>query len=334
MMAGPLLSRALLCVSLFSAAAQAFTQQPAFAGRSATSTPFLDVAAPQHRQEQQRIRQDDHAFHSLPCTRCFLVGRRSQRPQSALFMGWGPEPIWSTATIQSNQKACESGASVQLIVQVPATTSPEYTVPGQYVQVRLNDDTKPLFLAMASPPNSENAVFEFLVKKTDGNDWITEAPAGTALQVSQVLGGGFPLADNLEGFKYDFPTQNVLLFAAGSGIAPIKAALESGQLGVGPNQQGRTARLYYGERTAADLCFVDHFTAWEAAGFEVVPVLSQPDDAWKGRSGYVQNALEEDGISIPRNSGALLCGMKGMTEAVKDLLLKAGVFDGRVLLNF
>ena len=45
-------------------------------------------------------------------------------------------------------------------------------------------------------------------------------------------------------------------------------------------------------------------------------------------------ALEEDGVDIPRNSGALLCGMKGMTESVKDILTKAGVFEGRVLFNF
>jgi NAD(P)H-flavin reductase len=136
----------------------------------------------------------------------------------------------------------------------------------------------------------------------------------------------YAIAENFDGLKYDFPTQNVLLFAAGSGIAPIKAAMESGQLDV--KDGARTARLYYGERTADDLCFKDEFAAWEAAGFEVVPVLSQPDTNWKGRAGYVQTALEEDGIAIPRNSGALLTGQKGMAEAITDLLSKAGVFEG------
>ena len=54
----------------------------------------------------------------------------------------------------------------------------------------------------------------------------------------------------------------------------------------------------------------------------------------RGRSGYVQTCLEEDGVPIPRNSGALLCGMKGMAESVTDVLTKAGVFEGRVLTNF
>jgi NAD(P)H-flavin reductase len=267
-------------------------------------------------------------------------------------MGWGPEPIWTAASIVSVEKACESGNSLSVRIEVPEETFRQYKFPGQYVQVRPqisegDEETKPLFLAMASPPpsspgNDENqpsatsVCFDFLVKKTPSNGWITSAVGGkTAVQVSQVLGSGFPTEDNLEGFKYDFPTQNVLLFAAGSGIGPIKAALESGRLGVGGvGEGGRTARLYYGERTASDLCFVDKFAAWEDMGYEVVPVLSQPDDSWEGRSGYVQNALEEDGVAIPRNSGALIVGMKGMAEAVKSLLVSAGVFDGRVLFNF
>jgi NAD(P)H-flavin reductase len=212
-----------------------------------------------------------------------------------------------------------------------AGTASDYTIPGQYVQVRLDDTTKPLFLAMANAP-SENTVFDFIVKKTDSNQWLTSIQPGgaTSLQVSQVMGSGFAIEENVNSLKYDFPTQNVVLVAAGSGIAPIKAAAESGLL----LANGRTGKLYYGERTADDLCCVDLFQSWEQAGLQVIPVLSQPDDAWKGRAGYVQTALEEDGIAVPRNSACLLCGMKGMTEAVKDLCLKAGMFEGRVLLNF
>ncbi len=248
-----------------------------------------------------------------------------------LFMGWGPEPVWSSASVKTNQAACQSGACVKILMDVPPETAAEYQNPGQYVQVRLNDATKPLFLAIASPPDAENAVFEFLIKKTEGNEWMTGLSAGAAVQISQVLGNGFPIEENLEGFKYDFPTQNLLLFAAGSGIAPIKAAAESGKLNI---SEARKARLYYGERTAADLCYVELFSEWEKAGIQVVPVLSQPGADWEGRTGYVQAALAEDGVPIPRNSGALLCGMKGMSEAVKDLLQKAGVFEGRVLFNF
>ena len=165
---------------------------------------------------------------------------------------------------------------------------------------------------MASAPSGadgeekENAdgpsEFEFLIKKTENNEWITGMAPGSKLEISQVLGSGFKLEENLEGFNYDFPMQNVLLFAAGSGLAPIKSAVESGKLNVdAPGGGGRSCRLYYGERTAEDLCYVDKFAEWEEAGFQVVPVLSQPSEEWVGRSGYIQNALEGS-IEIPRNS--------------------------------
>lgn len=257
--------------------------------------------------------------------------------RTMLFMGWGPEPVWSSATIQSNDPACQSGKSVVVKISVPPETAKDYTIPGQYVQVRAMDggDGNVLFLAVASAPSSdsESPIFEFLIKKTDSNGWLTSLTTGATIEMSQVMGSGFRLKENLEGYKYDFPTQNVILLAAGSGLAPIKAAAESGQLEISAG--GRTARLYYGERSAADLCYVDRFAMWEQQmGIQVVPVLSQPDDQWEGRIGYVQTALEEDGVPIPRNCGALLCGMKGMTEACKSILVKAGVFEGRVLLNF
>lgn len=252
---------------------------------------------------------------------------------SPLFMGWGPDPIWTYAKVVSNEPACPSQTCVSVVVDVDPDTAAAYKVPGQYVQVRLDEDTKPLFLAIASAPSAENASFEFLIKKTDGNEWATSLQAGDALEVSQVLGNGFAMEENLDGFKYDFPTQNVLLFAAGSGIAPIKAAIESGDLQTS-SSGGRTARLYYGERTPQDVCFSSLFQKWEEAGIQVVPVLSQPPDSWQGRSGYVQNALEEDGVPIPRNCGALHCGQKGMATSVTDTLTKAGVFEGRILTNF
>jgi sulfite reductase alpha subunit-like flavoprotein len=35
-----------------------------------------------------------------------------------------------------------------------------------------------------------------------------------------------------QGYKYDFPVQNIVLLATGTGIAPIRAAIESGALEV------------------------------------------------------------------------------------------------------
>merc|ERR1712106_566400 len=125
-----------------------------------------------------------------------------------------------------------------------------------------------------------------------------------------------------------------ILFAAGSGIAPSRSAIESKQLNIG-GSSGRTARLYYGVRNPDDMAYFQRFLDWENLGVQVVPVVSQPEGtSWNGRTGYVQTALEEDGVPVPRNSGALMCGMKGMAESVKELLLASGMFEGRILTNF
>jgi len=255
------------------------------------------------------------------------------RSSTRLFMGWGPDPVWSTATVQvAPEPACRSGICVKLSVAVPPETAASYTTGGQYVQVRANaQDEKPLFLAIASPPNPENASFEFLIKKTENNAWITDASLDTALDISQVLGNGFNMADEWDSLKYDFPTQNVLLLANGSGLAPIRASLPAA------TKDRTNTRLYYGVRDAADLCFVDEYTQWQDKdyyGLEVVPVVSQPSVDWQGRTGYVQTALEEDGIAVPRNTGVLICGVKGMAEASRERLVQAGVYESRVLFNF
>lgn len=270
--------------------------------------------------------------------------QQQKRCISKIFMGWGPDPEWSPASITSVGGASISGNFVTVSVDVPASLVEEYKVPGQYVQVKQNIDDeegKPLFLAIASPPVADGeggSTIEFLIKKTDTNDWITDAEEGTSVGVTQVMGGGFPIEEECNGLKYDFPLQSVLLFANGSGIAPIRAAIESGQLQIGkPGQGGRTARLYFGCSTPDDMPYLSKFKEWEMSGVEVVPVISQPENCkgeWTGRTGYVQSCLEEDGVAIPRNTGALLCGVKGMAESVKDCLAKAGVFEGRVMTNF
>ena len=76
------------------------------------------------------------------------------------------------------------------------------------------------------------------------------------------------MQENLEGFKYDFPCQQVLMMVSGSGIAPIRAAIESGQLNISkPGEGGRTARLYYGVTTVRVLMslIVDHSIMYHVA---------------------------------------------------------------------
>ncbi len=58
----------------------------------------------------------------------------SASTSSTQLFGWGPDPIWSTAFVESNIQSCPSGSCVSLKVNVDDGT--EFIYPGQYVQVK------------------------------------------------------------------------------------------------------------------------------------------------------------------------------------------------------
>merc|ERR1719460_2396984 len=134
--------------------------------------------------------------------------------------GWGPEPVWQSLEVESIGDAADG---LKAITIVPPTGVAEgYVKPGQYVQIRAPGAEKAGFFAIASAPGKQGA-FEFLIKEqppsdwSPGTGWLTGSSAGTALEMSQVMGGGFLKSDEaLLG------VDSVLLFAAGSGISPIR----------------------------------------------------------------------------------------------------------------
>ena len=245
-------------------------------------------------------------------------------------MGWGDDVEFQTAKVLKNEEAAADMRAIT--VQAGEGILSAFTVPGQFVQIKETDDSKAGFYAIASAPGADpSGVCELLIKKSEGNDWspgnlwLCDAAPGSSLIMCPAMGNGFKTGESLGGDD----VTDVLLFAAGSGISPIRSVIESGVLAAKDS-----VTLYYGARCTAAMAYREKFADWEAAGVTVVPVLSQQAEEWDGRRGYVQGALEADGVSAPGATGALMCGMKGMAEAVKEALVEAGVDEGKVLTNF
>lgn len=243
-------------------------------------------------------------------------------------------PIFISSTIKENR--IEATGLKSIDVEVNDEIAKSFIIPGQYVQMTLGDN-KPGFYAIASPPDSRN-ILSFLIKETDNNAWISNANAGSKVDVSLAQGKGFPVVEYFDKYKFDYPATNILLMACGSGLAPIASAIESNTLNLLTTAynslQSRKAKLYIGARTESHLPYKSKYQEWESKGVTVIPVLSQPDALWTGKKGYIQDALKEDKINVPKNTGALLCGFRGMTDSVKETLLENGVFEGRILMNF
>ncbi|PHU01888.1 hypothetical protein BC332_27139 [Capsicum chinense] len=239
--------------------------------------------------------------------------------------------LWSTTPLISVSPEAESLFHISIDVSDYPELASSYTKPGQYLQLRVPNVEKPSFLAIASPPKVavNKGVFEFLVKSVSGStaELLCGLNRGDAVELSQVMGNGFDLDQISPAETY----QTVVIFATGSGISPIRSLIEAG---FGADKRS-DVRLYYGARNLKRMGYQDRFENWASSGVKVVPVLSQPDNAWKGERGYVQAAFSRaKNIFTPQSTGAVLCGQKQMAEEVTSLLVADGVSTEKILKNF
>ncbi|OMO96360.1 Phenol hydroxylase reductase [Corchorus olitorius] len=239
--------------------------------------------------------------------------------------------VWTPTPISLIEPAAESLFHISIDVSDSPDLAASYTLPGQYLQLKVPDVDKPSFLAIASPPSlaTTSGAFEFLVKSVAGStaELLCGLKKGDVVELSSVMGNGFNI-DKIDP-PADYPT--VLIFATGSGISPIRSLIESG---FGAEKRS-DVRLYYGARNLQRMAYQERFKDWESSGVKVVPVLSQPDENWSGETGYVQAAFAKaKKIGSPKGTGAVLCGQKQMAEEVTSLLVGDGVSSEKILKNF
>jgi len=192
--------------------------------------------------------------------------------------------------------------------------------PGQYVHLRLPGTTEGLF-ALASPPGT--ARWDLLVK---ANSLLTDALVhlhlGARVEVSRPEGRGFPLEHARD--------KDVLLFATGSGISPIRSVIES--IRQERDVYGQVT-LYFGARTPAAFAYARDFKTWEQSGIHVVPTVSQPGaSGWQGLTGYVQAHLKEEPLAP--GTLAFVCGQQEMVQGVIRALLARGLPSSAICQNF
>lgn len=283
-------------------------------------------------------------FLSAPVSRraLSLCPARARARIVALAAPTQQQTAWNVVSVVENSPICE--AHRYLVLNVGTTFEKgslcdSYRVPGMYVQMRPAEDAKPGFFAISCGPNVQG-IFEFLIKETEATQWIADLKPGDDVQMSPVGGNGFPI-QKLDLLSYppvpeEEKPKDILLFATGSGIAPIRAAIEAVLNGLNVRQRS-SVKLFYGARYPERMAYMDRFKLWEDDGVEVIPVMSRPSESkegWTGKTGYVQDALKEVGVPNPMQTAALLCGVKDMTKEIKSYLIEQGVPEDRILFNF
>ena len=198
-----------------------------------------------------------------------------------------------------------------VVLQLQASSAMAFSA-GQYASLTLPGQPARDF-SMGGEPYGET--LEFHIRTIDGGQ---VSAAAQKIQVGDkiALSGPMGLA-----FLRELHTGPILAAAGGSGLAPIKAIVETA-LAKGMKQP---ISLYFGARDEIDLYLVDHFEAMAAkhANFTFVPVLSEPSGETTRRTGFLHDAIAEDFTTMD-GSKIYTAGPPPMVDAIRNLTAKLG----------
>ncbi len=205
------------------------------------------------------------------------------------------------------------GADVaRLFLQLPANSGFSYRA-GQYLDI-LHEGAGRSF-SIACAPRSDG-LLELHIRRIPGNpftDFVFE---------TLTVGAELTIAGPFGRFALQPPGPRHRLFlAGGTGFAPIKSFIET-HLRQCP---AATASLYWGARSSRDLYLHAQACQWQREqGLRYVPVLSEEEAGWRGRSGLVHEALLAD---WPELSGCEVyaSGPPAMIEAARQACLAQGL---------
>lgn len=215
----------------------------------------------------------------------------------------GQRVVTTGAKVLSVDRVSHDVAIVRL--QLPTTSGFSFRA-GQYANVLLKDGSRRSY-SMANAPDDSGQI-EWHVRRVEGGRFSTHAydklKAGAALRVAGPY-GTFVLQDT---------GRPVVLLASGTGFAPIASLLKAH----GAELARRGAVLYWSGRKQEDLYAISSAVAWESEypGIRLVPVLSEPDAAWTGRTGLGHLAVLNDHADLSAHE-VYACGNPLMVDAAR-----------------
>jgi CDP-4-dehydro-6-deoxyglucose reductase, E3 len=191
-----------------------------------------------------------------------------------------------------------------IYLKLPANERLQF-LSGQYIDI-LQKEGKPRSFSLANAPHDDEFL-ELHIRNITGGSFthhvFTEMKERDILRIKGPLGTFFLREDS------DKP---IIFVASGTGFAPIKGIIEHAlQIGI-----QRPMHFYWGARTLADLYMLDKAQEWEKRGIKFTPVLSEalPTDNWKGRTGFVHQAVMEDYADLSGHQ-VYACGAPVVVEA-------------------
>ena len=189
-------------------------------------------------------------------------------------------------------------------------------LPGQYVDIIGPSGVRRSYSVANHVTDN---ILEFHIGQVDGgclsDYWFGKAKINDLLRLNGPLGTFF-----LRSIK----EQDVVFLATGTGIAPIKAMIESVKL-LAPEDHPKSLAVFWGGRTPDDLYFVPS-ACHESLRY--VPVLSRSTAGWEGQQGYVQDVFLNEHPNLS-NCVVYACGSDKMIRSSCEILVKSGLSEKR-----
>lgn len=232
-----------------------------------------------------------------------------------------PQPDIQVKTLPARVSQIEylSDDVVKLILQLPSM-EPFHFKAGQWVYFVLKDGRKRAF-SLANCPNERNEL-ELQIRHAVGGvftDFVfNELTVGALLRIEGPHGT----------FWFQEDEVPLLLVAGGTGFAPIKGIFE--QISKNPIQQ--PVHLFWGSRAKKDLYQDQLVQQWaQQYSIKYTPVLSDPlpEDAWKGESGFVHQAVLDAYPDLAAYA-VYMAGPPQMIESCKESFIAAGLQKNRL----
>jgi CDP-4-dehydro-6-deoxyglucose reductase len=198
-------------------------------------------------------------------------------------------------------------------IKLPANERLQFLA-GQYIDVLLKDGRRRSF-SLATPPH-DDALLELHVRHVPGgffsDQLFSQFKGREILRFEGPLGTFFLREDS------DKP---IIFVAGGTGFAPIKGVIEHALHH--RIDATRPIVLYWGVRTMRDLYLPDLPGTWQRSSpnFTYIPVLSEPDAGWPGRTGFVHQAVLDDFADLSGYQ-IYVCGGPAMVDAARQTFVE------------
>jgi CDP-4-dehydro-6-deoxyglucose reductase len=216
------------------------------------------------------------------------------------------------ARIHSLEKL--SSDVVKVMLRLPPTQSFDYHA-GQYLDVIGRDGLRRSY-SIANTARADKQLELHIRQVPEGAMsayWFGDAKANDLLRLDGPRG---------TFFLRDVAQQDLVFLATGTGIAPVKAMLESLASDSSDAQaQPRSITVYWGGRVQQDLYWSP---AELALPLRYVPVLSRAGDDWAGARGHIQQVFLADRPDLSQTV-VYACGSDAMINSARAQLLASGL---------